>query len=112
MWNRSTQFPFSPTKTPTQYSSSLSFYEKQTRVGYCHFFNTSTKVGCVTPHLFPDDAKQYFGISEVYDITKITEVLPSLLTDSPAFFTYTSADASIHSQVQAALKTMDNKTIK
>ena len=69
-------------------------------------------MGCVTPHLLPDDAKQYFGISEVYDIDSITEVLPSLITDSPSLFTYTSADASIHSRVQAAVKTMENKTIK
>lgn len=72
----------------------------------------SSKVGCVTPHLLPDDAKQYFGISEIYDIDSIAEVLPSLVADSPSLFTYTSADAAIHSRVQSAFKTMDNKTIK
>lgn len=72
----------------------------------------STKVGCVTPQLFPEDAKQYFGISEVYDIDTIAQVLPTLVPDSNTLFTYTSADASIHSQVQTALKTLEHKTIK
>lgn len=64
------------------------------------------------PSLFPEDAKQYFGISEVYDIESISDVLPSLLPDSKNLYVYTTADARIHSRVQTALKTLDNRTIK
>ena len=80
----------------------MSFYEKQ----------TSGKVGCITPHLYPEDAKQYFGISEVYDIDKITDVLPTIIPNSKTLYTYTSSDAQIHSQVQQVLRTLDNREIK
>ena len=64
------------------------------------------------PYLFSEDAKQYFGISEVYDIEKISEILPSLIPDSSHIYSYTSADARIHSQVQSAFKSIDEQKLK
>lgn len=64
------------------------------------------------PSLFPEDAKQYFGISEVYDIESIADVLPSLLPDSKNLYVYTTADARIHSRVQTALKILDNRIVR
>ena len=69
-------------------------------------------MGCITPHLYPEDAKQYFGISEVYDIDKIVDLLPTLIPNSKTLYTYTSSDAQIHTQVQQVLLTLDNREIK
>lgn len=112
MWNWSTPFSFGLAEASTKHRSTMSFYEKQTWVNYDTISHSSGKVGCVMPSLFPEDAKQYFGISEVYDIESISDVLPSLLPDSKNLYVYTTADARIHSRVQTALKTLDNRSIK
>lgn len=75
----------------------------------CHF---SGRIGYVAPRLYPEDAKQYFGMTETYDITKIDSVLPSLIGSSKNLFTYTTADASLHKAVTSSLSTLSDLTVK
>ncbi|KAK8801606.1 hypothetical protein WA588_005892 [Blastocystis sp. NMH] len=70
------------------------------------------RIGYVAPRLYPEDAKQYFGMTETYDITKIDSVLPSLIGSSKNLFTYTTADASLHKAVTSSLSTLSDLTVK
>lgn len=103
--------PRSP-EAATERGPALSLSEGQTGVipsFPCHF---SGRIGYVAPRLYPEDAKQYFGMTETYDITKIDSVLPSLIGSSKNLFTYTTADASLHKAVTSSLSTLSDLTVK
>lgn len=63
----------------------------------------SDKIGYLSPRLYPEDAKQFFGMNEVYKLDEIASVLPTILKDSTHVFAYTSCDAKINSAVAQAL---------
>ncbi|KAK8793845.1 hypothetical protein WA171_002975 [Blastocystis sp. BT1] len=69
------------------------------------------RVGYVTPHLYPEDAKLYFGITETYDISTIESVLPSVIGDAKSIYTYTTADSSINKEVTSVLKGLEGLTV-
>lgn len=63
----------------------------------------SDKIGYLSPRLYPEDAKQFFGMNEVYKLDEIPSVLPTILKDSTRIYSYTSCDANINSAVAQAL---------
>lgn len=71
----------------------------------------SGRVGYVTPHLYPEDAKLYFGMTETYDISTIESILPTLIGNAKSIYTYTTADSSIHKAVTCALKGLEGLTV-
>lgn len=77
----------------------------------CNGLSYSGRVGCVTPHLYPEDAKLYFGITETYDISTIASVLPSVIGEAKSIYTYTTADSSINKEVTSVLKGLEGLTV-
>lgn len=75
-------------------------------------YHSSGRIGYVAPRLYPEDAKQYFGMTETYDISKIASVLPSIVGSSKTLFTYTTADAAIHKAVTSSLSTLSDLSVK
>ena len=71
----------------------------------------SGRVWNVTPHLYPEDAKLYFGITETYYISTIESVLPSVIGDAKSIYTYTTADSSINKEVTSVLKGLEGLTV-
>ena len=74
--------------------------------------HSSGRIGYVAPRLYPEDAKQYFGMTETYDISKIDSILPSIIGNSKSLFTYTTADAAIHKAVTSSLSTLSDLSVK
>lgn len=75
----------------------------------CHF---SGRIGYVAPRLYPEDAKQYFGMTETYDITKIDSVLPSLI-GVPKISSHTQPQTPRSTRaVTSSLSTLSDLTVK
>lgn len=71
----------------------------------------SERIGCLSPHLYPEDAKQCFGMNEVYTLDAIASTLPSILKGSEHVFTYTSCDAKINAAVSKSLSDTSGMTL-
>lgn len=78
---------------------------------FCCSSMHSEKIGYLSPQLYPEDAKQYFGINEVYTLDSIASTLPSILKGSEHIYSYTSCDAKINSAVSKSLSDTSGMTI-
>lgn len=86
---------------------------QRNEVRRCLFMKSKSdsKIGQVTPCLFPEDAKQYFGMTEVYDVSQIPSVLPVLLGESKSIYSSTSPDYSLDTAFRSSISAKSDLSV-